>query len=252
MTGRDTQLVLLRHGQSTANAAGLFTGMLDVPLTARGADEAVRAADLLADTQTTVDSVVSSTMQRATQTATIVLRELAAPDTPLVTDWRLNERNYGALTGRPKRAVLLDYGDERFRRWRRSLGEAPPPMSKAQLDAIAGGASHEGQPPAELGLTEDLAAVIDRVRRCYVDRLLPALRASSSLLVVAHGNSLRALVAVLEGLSPPAIEALNLPTGQPLVYRFRQGGDVPEGPGRYLDPVTAAKAAAAIAREGGT
>lgn len=250
MTARVAELVLLRHGESTANAAGLFTGMLDVPLTARGADEAAAAAGLLAGTA--LDLVLSSTMLRARQTAAIVLRGLGASGTRSVTDWRLNERNYGALTGRSKWDVMREYGEERFLRWRRSLDEPPPPMSREQRRAITAQATPEGRPPAALGLTEDLAAVMVRVGACFDDRIRPELLLGRRVLVVAHGNSLRALVAVLEDLSPPSVEALNLPTGQPLVYRFPRGADRPEGPGRYLDPAAAVDAAAAIAREGGT
>lgn len=251
MTGGTADLVLLRHGESTANAAGLFTGMLDVPLTARGAGEAVSAAHLLAAADMDIGMILSSTMLRARQTAAIVLRKLPSP-APMATDWRLNERNYGALTGRSKREVLLEHGEERFLRWRRSLDEPPPPMTEQQRRTIAAEATPEGQPPPGLGRTEDLAAVVTRVRDCLEQRVQPTLRAGVSTLVVAHGNSLRAMVAILEDLSPASIEALNLPTGQPLVYRFPTGHDRPRLPGRYLDPVTAATAAAAIAREGGT
>lgn len=252
MTDRSADLVLLRHGESTANAAGMFTGMLDVPLTERGVEEAVTAAHLLAAARIRTVTVLSSTMLRARQTAEIVLAELGMPASSLLTDWRLNERNYGALTGRSKREVLREYGEERFRRWRRSLDESPPPMTEQQRLAIGVAATPEGRPPAGLGLTEDLADVIIRVQGCLDDRIRPALRDDATVLVVAHGNSLRALVAILEDLSPPAVEALNLPTGQPLVYGFSAGGDRPDGPGRYLDPTTALVAAAAIARQGGT
>lgn len=240
-------LVLLRHGESTANAAGIFTGALDVPLTARGVAEARRAGALLKDAELPIGTVLCSAMQRARETADIVAAALPGP-LAVLEDWRLNERNYGALTGRSKAEVLREFGERQFLTWRRSVDVAPPPMTPLQRAGIA----RTGPLHAGLGSTESLRDVVDRVRACYAERIRPAVAAGAGVLVVAHGNSLRALCVVLDRLSDESVRRLNLPTGQPLVYRFGSG-EHPETPGgSYLDPATAIAAAAAIAREGGT
>lgn len=240
-------LVLLRHGESAANVAGIFTGVLDEPLTARGVAEARRATTLLGDAELAIGSVLCSTMQRARATADIVARALPGR-LVMLEDWRLNERNYGALTGRSKAEVLQEFGEQQFLTWRRSVDVAPPPMTPMQRTQLAATARlHPG-----LGSTESLRDVIVRVRACYEERIGPAIAAGRRLLVVAHGNSLRALCVVLDRLTDEAVGNLNLPTGQPLVYRFERA-DRPETPGgTYLDPAAAIPAAAAIAREGGT
>lgn len=244
-------LVLLRHGQSTANAAGIFTGLIDVPLTAAGEQEACRAGAAVASVRPRIGVVVRSTMHRAAQTTAIVNDALGAPAPEVRADWRLNERNYGALTGRTKADVLAEVGPEQYLRWRRTMTGAPPPMTPEQLAAITRGSTDEGRPRAELGLTESLQDVLRRVRPVLTKVLIPMLR-RRSVLVVAHGNSLRALVALIEHLDDAEVEALNLPTAQPLVYRLADGRphDIVER--GWLDAATAEAAAEQIAREGGT
>ena len=244
-------LVLLRHGESTANAAGIFTGLLDVPLTARGEQEARRVGAVLASFEPRIGVVLSSTLHRAVQTTELVTDAMGAPAPVVRMDWRLNERNYGALTGRTKQDVLAEVGRTRFVQWRRSMTEAPPAMTPDKRAAIAAGATDAARPRPELGLTESLRDVVDRVRPFVADTLLPLLR-RRTVLVVAHGNSLRALIALLDRLDDVEVEALNLPTAQPLVYRLTTDGRSVTAGGTWLDAAAAATAANRIAREGGT
>jgi 2,3-bisphosphoglycerate-dependent phosphoglycerate mutase len=238
------ELLLLRHGQSVANANGIFTGALDVELTELGRAEAVSAARLIDDAGLRPGSAVSSTMRRAVDTAQIVLRVLSS-EVSLVTDWRLNERSYGALMGRPKADVLAEYGAEQFMLWRRSVDVAPPPVDENRAALLRANFPH-----AEA--TESLRDVMVRVTDCYLDTLFPTASEVSPLLVVAHGNSLRALCAYLDELDDHEVSELNIPTGQPLLYRLNNDGRAAVRGGQYLDPLTARAAAAAIATEGGT
>ena len=267
-------LIVLRHGQSTANAAGLFTGVLDAPLSDQGIREAHTATVLLnlalpgerppttgtgSPAMTTAPApaaapvtLFTSTLTRARQTAAIVAAGLARPPVGCDADWRLNERNYGALTGRSKDDVRAEFGEEQFVAWRRSVAEAPPAMGDLLYDEFAGTALFRALPAAALNRTEALSDVITRVDAFLTERVDPLLARGEIVLVVAHGNSLRALCAVIDGLSDGQIRDLNLPTGQPLVYRFdARRRSVPFG-GRYLDSVTALAAALTLANEGGT
>jgi 2,3-bisphosphoglycerate-dependent phosphoglycerate mutase len=240
----DAPLVLLRHGQSTANAAGLFTGILDPALSDQGAAEARAAATLLSTSDLVPAVVLVSPLQRAGQTAAIVAAELGLTAGAVGVDWRLNERNYGALTGRSKDDVRAEAGAAQFLAWRRSVDTAPPPMSDEQLAEFAGTALFRGLPGRALTRTESLRDVMARVAEFHAERVVPLLAAGDTVLVVAHGNSLRAYCAVLENLDKPAIHRLNLPTGHPLVYR---GGNR-----RYLDAARAEAAALALTLDGGT
>ncbi|WP_244285943.1 2,3-bisphosphoglycerate-dependent phosphoglycerate mutase [Cryobacterium zongtaii] len=237
-------LVLLRHGQSTANAAGLFTGILDPELSPSGADEALAAADLLTAHDLVPDAVLVSPLQRARQTSAIVATALELPADAVHTDWRLNERNYGALTGRYKDDVRAEVGEAQFLAWRRSVDTAPPAMSDEQLGGFADTALFRGLPARALTRSESLRDVMARVAEIHTDRVLPLLADERTVLVVAHGNSLRAYCAVLETLDKSAIHRLNLPTGHPLVYQA--------GGRRYLDAPRAEAAALALALDGGT
>jgi len=237
-------LVLLRHGQSTANAANLFTGILDPGLSAVGAAEARAAADLLTTHDLVPDAVLVSPLQRAGQTATIVADALGLPTGTVSVDWRLNERNYGALTGRHKDDVRAEAGEAQFLAWRRSVDTAPPEMSDEQLATFADTDLFRGLPARALTRTESLRDVMRRVAPFHSERVLPLLAAGRTVLVVAHGNSLRAYCAVLEDLDKPAIHRLNLPTGHPLVYR--------SGDRHYLDTARAEAAALALTLDGGT
>ncbi len=245
MTGQGT-LILVRHGESSGNADGLFTGLLDVPLTDRGREEASRAAALLASSSLVPKRWFMSPLQRASTTAEIMARHLSGQQPrKFESDWRLAERNYGALTGRRKTDVLIEYGADQYVAWRRSVHDAPPPMTKTQFAML-------GDVPAWLGLTEALAAVIRRVASCWHERILPHIHRGHDALVIAHGNSLRALCTVLDDLDDDEVAGLNIPTGHPLIYRFTESGVPRLRGGEYLDAVAAADAAAAIAREGGT
>lgn len=237
-------LILVRHGQSQANADGLFTGLLDVPLTDVGREEAERCAALLNRASLAPPIWFCSPLNRAERTAAIMRQHVKRPPERVVYDWRLSERNYGALTGLSKNAVLTEHGYDRYIAWRRSVDVAPPPMSDAQHADL--------HPDPRLGRTEALRTVIRRVDAAWTERIAPTLRAEGSVLVIAHGNSLRALCAVLDRLDDAAVQDLNIPTGHPLVYRVDNHGHPLEPGGRYLDQAAAVTAAATIASEGGT
>ena len=246
MTGRPSggSLVLLRHGQSTANAAGLFTGILDPGLSPSGSDEAAAAAALLLTHDLVPDAVFVSPLQRAAQTAAIVAAALQLPASRIATDWRLTERNYGALTGRHKDDVRAEAGEEQFLAWRRSVDTAPPAMSDEQFALFRDTTLFRGLPARALTRTESLRDVSVRIREFDAEQVVPLLAAERTVLVVAHGNSLRAYCAVLERLDKSAIHRLNLPTGHPLVYQA--------GGRRYLDAPRAEAAALALTLDGGT
>lgn len=245
-------LILLRHGQSTANAAGIFTGALDVPLTERGIREAQNSAALLNAANLAPACVFTSPMLRARQTTDIVTRELRTAPSIVHEDWRLNERNYGALTSRSKEEVRREFGEEQFLAWRRSADTAPPPMSDELYAELSATKLFCALPREALARTEALTDVIERVGAFYAERVHPLLEGGASVLLVAHGNSLRALCAVLDDLSDEAIRRLNLPTGQPLIYSLGTDGRPENSGGRYLDQTTAKAAALALSREGGT
>lgn len=242
----ESTLVLLRHGESQGNADGIFTGLMDVPITELGQAEAIGAAGLLAAAELCPPVWFCSPMLRTTQTADLLRDALGDPPVELELDWRLAERNYGALTGRTKTDVHDQFGAELFRTWRRSLNVAPPAMTPAQRADLG------GEAPGFLGLTESLADVVLRVGSLWRQRILPALDQTGSALVIAHGNSLRALCTVLDDLDEAEVRELNLPTGQPLVYRIDPTGRPVVRGGEYLDPANAHAAAAVIASQGGT
>lgn len=242
MTGT---LILIRHGQSQANAEGLFTGLRDAPLTDLGRAEADHAAALLAAADLHPGAWFCSPLRRAVQTAEIIASHRSVPDVGIESDWRLAERNYGALTGRRKAGVRAEYGESQYLAWRRSVHIAPPPMTATQFASL-------GAVPSWLGLTEALEDVITRVDAVWRERIRPRLLHGDDVLVVAHGNSLRALCAVLDSLDEDAIEDLNIPTGQPLLYSLGDDERPRRAGGEYLDPVTAFAAADVIASEGGT
>lgn len=238
-------LVLVRHGQSQANAGGLFCGLLDVPLTEYGCEEAVHAAELLNEAELWPPICFCSPLLRARQTADAFNRTLTSPPERTILDWRLAERNYGALSGRTKHGVRAEYGEEQFITWRRSVHVAPPPMSEEQRRSL-------GDAPSELGLTESLHHVIVRVGQSWEQAIRPALHEARSVLVVAHGNSLRALCAILDSLTDAEVQALNIPNGHPLIYRLGADDQPLVRGGEYLEPGAALVAAEKIAREGGT
>ena len=245
-------LFLLRHGQIVVNAQDRFTGLLDPALSSIGEDEAGLAGTLLASASFSPDIVYTSTLKRTRDTARIVLDVLGAPEVPVLAAWELNERSYGSLTGRARRELLSELGPEVFRFWRRSYYGAPPPMSRAELSAIRRSRAFAGLPPEAVQATESLCGVVKRVRIFWHQHLRPRIRAGENVLVIGHGNSLRALCLVLDGLSHAEVEALNIPTGHPLTYRFAPEMVPLVRCGEYLNPLAARTAAALVAAAGGT
>jgi 2,3-bisphosphoglycerate-dependent phosphoglycerate mutase len=243
-------LLLLRHGQSTANAAGEFTGWVDVPLTEAGERQARGAGELLRSAGYCPDVVHTSVFSRAIRTADIMLGVLDRSWLPVRRSWRLGERQYGAWTGRRKADVRAEVGDERFLLWRRSLFGTPPPLAADALGALRADPRFAGLPTDTIPPVESLADVVARVVPYWTDVLAADLRAGRLPLVVAHGNSLRALVTHWDRLSEDEVLNLNIPTGIPLRYDFDAGLRPVLRGVRYLDPNAAAQAVAAVAREG--
>ena len=242
-------LVLLRHGQSDWNEKNLFTGWVDVGLTAQGEAEAVRGGELLGERGVLPDIVHTSVLRRAIRTAEISLDVADRLWLPVRRSWRLNERHYGALQGKDKKQTLAEFGEEQFMLWRRSYDTPPPPLADDDQFSQIGDARYANLPDEVVPRTECLADVVVRMLPYWYDDIVPDLRTGATVLVAAHGNSLRALVKHLDGISDDDIAGLNIPTGMPLVYRL--GDDfMPTGPGEYLDPEAAAAAAAAVANQG--
>jgi len=241
-------LILLRHGNSTWNQKNLFTGWVDVKLSDQGIAEATRAGELLAESGIKPDVLYTSVLTRAIQTANIALDTAGRAWIPVKRSWRLNERHYGALQGKDKAQTLEEFGPEQFQLWRRSFDVPPPPLdddsefSQAHDERYAGLGS-------DLPRTESLALVIERLLPYWTSDIAPDLVAGKTVLVTAHGNSLRALVKHLDGISDDDIAELNIPTGIPLVYTLDDDLK-PIGHARYLDPEAAAAGAAAVANQG--
>ncbi len=242
-------LVLLRHGQSTWNAENLFTGWVDVPLSEQGEQEARKGGQLLADAGLLPDIVHTSLMRRAISTANLALDAADRHWIPVKRDWRLNERHYGALQGKNKKQTLDEFGEEQFMLWRRSYDTPPPPIDPADEFSQSGDPRY-----ADLGdaapLTECLKDVVARLLPYWESAIVPDLRAGKTVLVAAHGNSLRALVKHLDGISDDAIAGLNIPTGIPLRYDLTDDLKPVTVGGLYLDPEAAKEAAAAVANQG--
>jgi 2,3-bisphosphoglycerate-dependent phosphoglycerate mutase len=244
-------LVLLRHGESEWNAANLFTGWTDVDLTPRGEDEARSAGRLLAS-QETLDlrAVHTSVLTRAVRTANLTLDELGRSWLPVRRHWRLNERHYGDLQGRGKREIAKQYGPDQLKAWRRGYRTPPPAVARDDDRHPANDSRYRGIPVAALPATECLADVLARLVPYYDDAIAPDLLAGLDVLVVAHGNSLRALVKHLEGISDEDIVGLDIPTGVPRVYRM--GPDLEISQAIYLGDADAIrKAAEAVAHQAG-
>lgn len=241
-------LILLRHGQSEWNQQNLFTGWVDVRLTEQGKTEAARAGELLRESGLLPDVLHTSVLSRAIQTSNIALDTADRLWIPVQRSWRLNERHYGALQGLNKAETLEKYGEEQFMEWRRSFDTPPPALDDASEWSQANDERYgdiEGEKPK----TECLKDVIERLVPYWESEITADLAAGKTVLVTAHGNSLRALVKHLEGISDDDIAQLNIPTGMPLVYELDESF-APVGPGRYLDPEAAAAGAAAVAAQG--
>jgi len=242
-------LILLRHGQSEWNRKNLFTGWVDVRLSEQGAAEARRAGELLAESGLKPDILYTSVLTRAIQTADLALEAADRLWIPVKRSWRLNERHYGALQGKDKAQTLAEFGEEQFMIWRRSFDVPPPPLPDDDEWSQFGDERYADIPDAEFPRTESLALVIDRLLPYWESDIVADLAAGRTVLVAAHGNSLRALVKHLDGISDADIAELNIPTGIPLVYEL--GEDfLPVRPGAYLDPEAAAAGAAAVAAQG--
>jgi 2,3-bisphosphoglycerate-dependent phosphoglycerate mutase len=244
-------LVLLRHGESEWNAKNLFTGWVDVDLSARGEDEARRGGELLREAGLLPDVVHTSVLRRAIRTAEITLNVADRLWIPVRRSWRLNERHYGALQGKNKKQTLEEYGEEQFMLWRRSYDTPPPPLPDDAEWSQVGDPCYATLPPELLPRTECLADVVARMLPYWYDQIVPDLFDGRTTLIAAHGNSLRALVKHLDGISDEAIAGLNIPTGIPLRYDLDPATLRPLAPGgAYLDPAAAAEAAAAVANQG--
>jgi 2,3-bisphosphoglycerate-dependent phosphoglycerate mutase len=242
-------LVLLRHGYSDWNEKNLFTGWVDVRLTERGIQEGRRAGQLLKDAELLPDLVYTSVLTRAIQTANEALSVADRLWLPVKRHWRLNERHYGALQGKDKAQTLAEYGADQFKIWRRSY-DVPPPL----IDEGSEFSQQTDPRYADLGpdvpRTECLEDVVHRMIPYWDVEIAPQLRAGKRVLVVAHGNSLRALVKHLDGVSDEDIAELNIPTGIPLHYRLNEHLEPIVAGGEYLDPEAAAAGAAAVAAQG--
>ena len=236
-------LVLLRHGQSQWNASNQFTGWVDVDLTDLGREEAVRGGELLAEAGILPDVLYTSLLRRAITTANIALDACDRHWVPVIRHWKLNERHYGKLQGLNKAEIKEEFGDEQFMLWRRSYDTPPPPIDADNQYSQTSDVRYADLP--EVPLTECLKDVVDRFIPDYAAEIAPKLAEGKTVMVAAHGNSLRALVKHLDGISDDDIAGLNIPTGIPLVYRFDEAGLVANPGGTYLDPEAAAAGAAA-------
>jgi 2,3-bisphosphoglycerate-dependent phosphoglycerate mutase len=240
------KLMLVRHGQSDWNLKNLFTGWTDVDLTEKGIQEATDAGKLLAGLDYDFDIAYTSVLKRAIRTLWIMLDEMDRMWIPVVRDWRLNERHYGALQGLNKAEASAKYGDEQVHIWRRSYATPPPELE-------ADDERHPGHDPRYAGIsnlpaTESLATTLERVQPCWEDSIAPDLRDGKNVLIAAHGNSLRALVKMLDEVSEDEITRFNIPTGIPLAYELDD--ELKPASSEFLgDPDEVAAAAAAVANQ---
>ncbi len=242
-------LILLRHGESEWNAKNLFTGWVDVRLSEKGETEAAAAGVLLKDRNLLPDVLHTSLLRRAIHTSQLALDSCDRHWIPVRRSWRLNERHYGALQGKDKAATLAEYGEEQFKLWRRSFDVPPPPIDDLDPYSQANDARY-----ADLGTalpkTECLKDVVTRMMPYWQESIIPDLKTGKTVLVTAHGNSLRALVKHLDGISDADIAELNIPTGIPLLYKLNDQMMPTKIGGEYLDPKAAKAAIEAVANQG--
>ena len=244
------QLILLRHGESEWNAKNLFTGWVDVGLNEKGVGEAKRGGELLRDEGLLPDVVHTSLLRRAISTANLALDGCDRHWIPVRRNWRLNERHYGALQGKNKKQTLEEFGEEQFMTWRRSFDTPPPPLDVDDEYSQFNDPRYADIPEAERPRTECLKDVVERMLPYWESDIIPDLAAGKTVLVAAHGNSLRALVKHLDNISDADIAGLNIPTGIPLYYELdEQYRPVTPG-GRYLDPEAAAASIEAVKNQG--
>ena len=244
------RLVLLRHGESEWNSKNLFTGWVDVDLTAAGEAEARRSGQLLASADVLPDVVHTSVLKRAIRTANITLDAADRFWVPVRRSWRLNERHYGSLQGLNKKQTMEEFGEEQFMLWRRSYDTPPPPIDPGSEFAQTGDQRYASLPPELLPATECLKDVIDRFLPYWYDFIVPDLQSGATVMVAAHGNSIRALVKHLDGISDDAIAGVNIPTGVPLLYELDESLKPVTVGGEYLDPEAAAAAMEAVKNQG--
>jgi len=244
------RLILLRHGHSDWNAKNLFTGWVDVDLNAQGVEEAHRGGQLLLERGLLPDVLHTSVLRRAIRTATIALEEAGRQWIDVRRSWRLNERHYGGLQGKDKKQTLEELGEEQFMLFRRSYDTPPPPIERGSEYDQAGDPRYAGLPPEILPSTECLKDVVERMLPYWYDAIVPDLRSGATVLVAAHGNSLRALVKHLDGMGDDEVVGLNIPTGVPLRYDLDDDLRPLKTGGEYLDPDAAAAAIEAVKNQG--
>ena len=243
------KLILLRHGESEWNAKNLFTGWVDVRLSERGEKEARRGGELLREHHLLPDVLYTSLLRRAIHTAQIALDACDRHWIPVHRNWRLNERHYGALQGKDKKETLATYGEEQFKLWRRSFDVPPPPIDDNDQYSQARDPRYKDL-GADMPRTECLKDVVNRMLPYLNDEIAADLRAGKTVLVAAHGNSIRAIVKHLACISDSDIAEVNIPTGIPLLYTFDDDFEPVVKMGEYLDPIAAKAAIEAVANQG--
>jgi 2,3-bisphosphoglycerate-dependent phosphoglycerate mutase len=243
------ELILLRHGESEWNAKNLFTGWVDVALSEKGVSEAKRGGVLLKEKSLLPDVVHTSLLKRAIHTANYALAEMDRDWIPVRRSWRLNERHYGALQGKDKKATLEQYGEEQFQLWRRSFDVPPPPIEDGDKYSQSSDPRYASL-GADLPRTECLKDVVDRLIPYLTNEIAADMRKGLRTLVVAHGNSIRAIVKHIDCISDEEIAKLNIPTGIPLLYQFDDDFEPIKKGGEYLDPEAARVAIEAVANQG--
>ena len=241
------RLILLRHGQSQWNAKNLFTGWVDVPLSEIGQEEAKKAGLLLRKENALPDVVHTSMLRRAIMTANLALDVADRHWIEVKRSWRLNERHYGALQGKDKKAIRAEYGDQQFMSWRRSYDVPPPPIDPMDKCAQNNDLRYKDEP---VPLSECLSDVLDRLLPYWHDAICPDLRSGKTVLVAAHGNSLRAIIKHLDNVSDEDIVSVNVPTGIPLLYELDDDLKPMIRGGKYLDPEAADIAMEKVANQG--
>ena len=243
-------LVLLRHGESEWNKANLFTGWVDVPLSEKGRAEAARGGELLAEQDLLPDVLHTSVLRARSAPRSWRWPRPTGSGSRSARSWRLNERHYGALQGKDKAATLAEFGEEQFMLWRRSYDTPPPPIEPGSEYSQDGDARYAFLPPEARPATECLKDVVVRMLPYWYDAIVPDLRSGATVLVAAHGNSLRALVKHLDGMGDDEVVGLNIPTGIPLRYDLDDDLRPVKPGGEYLDPDAAAAAIEAVKNQG--
>jgi 2,3-bisphosphoglycerate-dependent phosphoglycerate mutase len=243
------KLILLRHGESEWNAKNLFTGWVDVDLSEKGLVEAARGGQLLKEANLLPDVLHTSLLKRAINTADIALTNCGRTGIPTKRSWRLNERHYGALQGKDKAATLKEYGEEQFQLWRRSF-DVPPPAIADDDQYSQKNEEKYANLGEQLPRTECLKDVVARVVPYLTGEVMDDLKSGKTVLITAHGNSIRAIVKFLDAISDADIAGVNIPTGIPLLYELNEKFEPITKGGRYLDPAAAVAAIAAVANQG--